>query len=73
MFHVQSQRLVGEKHLKLRLSQPLTDKGGIQADAILFNHDTPLPERIQAVYKLEANEWNGKWSLQLNLTHWVAA
>lgn len=73
MFHVQSQRLVGEKHLKLRLSQPLTEKGGIQADAILFNQDTPLPERIQAVYRLDPNEWNGKWSLQLNLTHWTAA
>ena len=73
VFHVQSQRLVGEKHLKLRLSQPLTARGGIQADAILFNQDTPLPERIQAVYKLDANEWNGKLSLQLNLLHWAAA
>lgn len=73
LFHVQSQRLVGEKHLKLRLSQPLTDKGSIQADAILFNQDMPLPERIQAAYRLEINEWNGKSSLQLNLAHWAAA
>jgi single-stranded-DNA-specific exonuclease len=72
-FNVQSQRLVGEKHLKLRLSQPLTAKGGIQADAILFNQDTPLPERIQAVYRMEINEWNGSRNLQLMLSHWDAA
>jgi single-stranded-DNA-specific exonuclease len=70
-FNVQSQRLVGEKHLKLSLSQPLTSKGGIQADAILFFQDTPLPERIQAVYRLEVNEWNGKQSLQINLAYWA--
>jgi single-stranded-DNA-specific exonuclease len=70
-FNVQSQRLVGEKHLKLRLSQPLTAKGGIQAEAILFNQDTPLPERIQAVYRLEVNEWNGSRTLQLNVAHWA--
>ncbi len=69
-FNVQSQRLVGEKHLKLRLSQPYTPNGAIQADAILFFQDTPLPEKIQAVYRLEVNEWNGKQSLQLNLAHW---
>ena len=66
-FTVQSQRLVGEKHLKLRLSGH-----GIGADAILFFHDTPLPERIQAVYRPEVNEWNGRRSLQFNLTHWSA-
>ena len=66
-FTVQSQRLVGEKHLKLRLAGH-----GIGADAILFFHDTPLPERIQAVYRPEVNEWNGRRSLQFNLTHWSA-
>jgi len=71
-FNVQSQRLVGEKHLKLRLTQPYTPKGAIQADAILFFQDTPLPEKIQAVYRLEVNEWNGKQSLQINLAHWSA-
>jgi single-stranded-DNA-specific exonuclease len=71
-FNVQSQRLVGEKHLKLRLSQSLTSKGGIQADAILFNQETPLPERIQAVYRLEVNEWKGSLNLQLMVSHWAA-
>ena len=64
-FLVQSQRLVGEKHLKLRLAG-----AGIAAEAILFNQETPLPERIQAVYKLDVNEWNGNRSLQLTLSHW---
>jgi single-stranded-DNA-specific exonuclease len=64
-FNVQSQRLVGEKHLKLHLAG-----NGIHADAILFFQETPLPARIQAVYRLEVNEWKGKRDLQLNLAHW---
>ena len=67
-FNVQSQRLVGEKHLKLRLAGANTN-----VEAILFNHDAPLPEIIQAVYRLEVNEWNGNRNLQLNLAHWAPA
>ena len=67
-FSVQSQRLVGEKHLKLRLAGK-----GLAAEAMLFFRDTPLPDRIQAVYRLEVNEWNGNRSLQLNLSHWAGA
>ena len=67
-FTVQSQRLVGEKHLKLRLASP-----GITAEAMRFFQDTPLPERIQAVYRLEVNEWNGVRSLQINVGHWAEA
>ncbi len=65
-FNVQSQRLVGEKHLKLRLAG-----SGIHADGILFFQDTPLPEKIQAVYRLEVNDWNGNQGLQLNLEYWA--
>lgn len=64
-FRVDGQRLVGEKHLKLRLSD-----NGLAADAMLFNHDEALPERIQATYRLEVNEWNGRMSPQLTLEHW---
>mgnify|MGYP001059032893 FL=1 len=67
-FRVQSQRLVGGKHLKLRLQG---ESGA--ADAIAFNQDSPLPERILAVYRLEVNEWNGTRSLQLGLEHWDPA
>lgn len=64
-FTVQNQRVVGEKHLKLRLSAQ-----GKPADAILFGHNEPLPERIHAVYSLGINEYNGAQSLQLVIRHW---
>lgn len=67
-FTVQSQRLIGDKHLKLRLAGP-----GWASEAMLFNHDEPLPERIQAVYRFEVNEWNGTRTPQLTLEHWQAA
>ena len=66
-FTVQSQRLVGSKHLRLRL---LAD--GLQHDAILFNHDQALPDRIRAVYRMEVNEFNGSTTLQLGIEHWSA-
>ncbi len=66
-FTVQSQRLVGNKHLKLRL---IADD--IQNEAILFNHDQALPDRIRAVYRMEVNEFNGSTTLQLGIEHWSA-
>jgi single-stranded-DNA-specific exonuclease len=65
-FLVQSQRLIADKHLKLKVSD-----GAIAAEAMLFNHAEPLPERIQAVYRLDVNEYNGTRSLQLTLEHWA--
>lgn len=65
-FEVLNQRVVGEKHLKLRLS---TDDGNM-IDAILFGHNEPLPEYIHAVYSLSINEYNGNQSLQLIVRHW---
>jgi single-stranded-DNA-specific exonuclease len=64
-FTVQNQRVVGEKHLKLRLGS----KGKL-IEAILFGHNEPLPERIHAVYSLSVNEYNGTQSLQLIVRHW---
>jgi len=64
-FVVQNQRVVGEKHLKLRLSA----KGKL-IEAILFGYNEPLPEHIHAVYSLSANEYNGTQSLQLVIRHW---
>ncbi|MBY0576946.1 MAG: single-stranded-DNA-specific exonuclease RecJ [Gallionellaceae bacterium] len=64
-FTVQNQRVVGEKHLKLRL-----DTNGKIIEAILFGHNEPLPERIHAVYSLNVNEYNGTQSLQLVVRHW---
>ncbi len=64
-FTVQNQRVVGEKHLKLRLNIQ-----GKLVEAILFGHNEPLPERVHAVYSLSVNEYNGIQSLQLIVRHW---
>ena len=64
-FAVQNQRVVGEKHLKLRLGTQ-----GKLIEAILFGHNEMLPERIHAVYSLSVNEYNGTKSLQLIIRHW---
>jgi single-stranded-DNA-specific exonuclease len=67
-FIVLNQRVVGEKHLKLRL-----DKQGNSFDAILFGHNEPLPEQVHSVYSLNVNEYNGTQSLQLIIRHWQPA
>jgi single-stranded-DNA-specific exonuclease len=64
-FIVQNQRVVGEKHLKLRLGRQ-----GKIIEAILFGHNEMLPERIHAVYSLSVNEYNGTQSVQLIVRHW---
>lgn len=62
---VEQQRVVGEKHLRLRLLL-----GDRRAEAILFRHETPLPQRIRALYRVDINEYNGTQALQLVLEHW---
>jgi single-stranded-DNA-specific exonuclease len=66
-FCVQAQRIVGEKHLKLTLATPSTS-----LEAMHFFSTDPLPEKIQAVYSLGVNEFNGRVSLQLIVRHWLA-
>jgi single-stranded-DNA-specific exonuclease len=67
-FAVESWRVVGERHwrLKLRLaglSTPL--------DAVLFNAplDAEPPARVRAAYQFELDEWQGILRLQLLLRH----
>jgi len=67
IFSVDSQRVVGEKHLKLKLSSPA---GAFEA--IHFFCADPMPDSIRAVYSLSINEYNGKTSLQLIVRHWQA-
>jgi single-stranded-DNA-specific exonuclease len=67
-FTVVRQRVVGERHLKLRLAND-----GREVEAILFAHATPLPPRIRAVYRVGVNEWNGAQTLQLTIEHWDSA
>jgi single-stranded-DNA-specific exonuclease len=71
---VKSSRTVGAegKHLKLSLE----DERGATFDSIGFRighlRDT-LPSHVDVLYHFEANEWNGKRSLQLNLKDVKAA
>ncbi|TDR73930.1 single-stranded-DNA-specific exonuclease RecJ [Paludibacterium purpuratum] len=67
-FQVLKQRVVGEKHLKLRLASR-----GREFDAMLFNYADWLPDEIEAVYQLVANEWQGRKELQIYVEHWRAA
>ena len=63
-FGVRSQRLVGGKHMKLSL-----ERDRQRFEAIWFNHDQPLPDRVQAAYRLEQNVWNGMVNVQLVIEH----
>jgi single-stranded-DNA-specific exonuclease len=63
-FDVESQRIVGEKHLKLTLML-----GEKRFDAIQFNATSAPGATIEAVYRLDTNEYNGRTSLQLVVEH----
>ncbi len=57
---VLAQRLVADKHLKLRvrhLGQP--------RDAIWFGHAEPVAERVRLAYRLALDEYNGQQRLQM--------
>jgi len=64
-FTVESQRVVGEKHLRLKLR-----KQRRPYDGVLFFHQDPLPREVQAVYRPDVNEYGGSAGLQLVLQHW---
>ncbi len=49
-----SQRLVGEKHLQLKLKHQ-----GTPVDGIWFGHTEQLPARVTLAFRLDADEWNG--------------
>jgi single-stranded-DNA-specific exonuclease len=57
---VLQQRLVGEKHLKLRLRH-----AGQERDAIWFSHTEPLPGTVRLAYRINVDEWNGKQRVQM--------
>src|SRR5882672_7546672 len=67
-FEVQGQRVVGEKHLKLRLA-----RAGRTLEAMRFNALDPLPPQVRAAYRLSVNEFNGTQNLELVVEHWEAA
>ena len=50
-----SQRLVGEKHLALKLKHQ-----GQPVDGIWFGRIEPLPARVKLAYRLDVDEWQGQ-------------
>jgi single-stranded-DNA-specific exonuclease len=67
-FRVISQRVLKERHLKL-----LLEKNGQRYDAIWFGHVDTLPERANVAFRLDANEFNGRTTVQLLVEHAEAA
>jgi single-stranded-DNA-specific exonuclease len=57
---VLQQRLVADKHLKLRLRH-----AGTLRDAIWFGRVEPVPEDVVLAYRLQSDEWNGQPRLQM--------
>lgn len=64
-FAVESQRVVGLRHTRLALAL-----GGSRVTAMRFGETGPFPAAIDAVYRLDVNEFNGAETLQLVIEHW---
>lgn len=54
-----SQRLVGERHMQIKLKH-----AGEAFDGIWFGHDEPLPARVRLAYRLDVDEWQGRKRLR---------
>ncbi|MFB0935601.1 MAG: single-stranded-DNA-specific exonuclease RecJ [Propionivibrio sp.] len=63
-FVVENQRILKEKHLKLRLR-----RGELRIDAIQFNFSASPGTTIRAAYRLAVNEYNGVQSPQLMIEY----
>lgn len=50
-----SQRLVGDKHLALKLKHQ-----GEPVDGMWFGHTEPLPARVKLAFRLDADSWRGE-------------
>jgi single-stranded-DNA-specific exonuclease len=57
---VVSQRIVGERHLKLTVRH-----AGSLRDAIWFGHSEPLSQRAVLAYRLSLDEFNGRQRVQM--------
>ena len=57
---VVGQRLVGEKHLKLKVRH-----AGQLRDAIWFGHAEPVGERVRLAYRLSLDEFQGQQRIQM--------
>ncbi len=59
---VLSQRLVGEKHLALKLKHQ-----GEPVDGIWFHHTEPLPARATLAFRLDVDEWQGQRRVRFHI------
>ena len=57
---VVSQRLVGEKHLKLSVKH-----AGVLRDAIWFGHSEPVAAKVRMAYRVSVDEYNGRERVQM--------
>jgi len=57
---VVSQRLVGERHLKLSVKH-----AGTLRDAIWFGHAEPIPNRVRLAYRLQLDSYQGRERIQM--------
>ncbi|HET7060898.1 MAG TPA: DHHA1 domain-containing protein, partial [Nitrosospira sp.] len=76
-FIVEDQRVVGDRHLKLKLKK--YEAGSFRGDAgraprsykaVLFGRNVPLPALVEVVYRLQINEFNGNSTIELIVDHW---
>jgi single-stranded-DNA-specific exonuclease len=68
IFTVSSQRLIKDKHLKVKL-----EKEGRTFDAIQFNSTEPLPARAKVAFRLGVDEFNGLAREGVYVEAWEAA
>ncbi len=70
-FSLLQQRVVGHRHLKMVLMEPLS---GLAVDAIQFNADMDIwPDEsqthVRVVYRLDVNEFRGRKTVQMLVDH----
>jgi len=70
-FECASWKPMGSRHLRLQLRHT---QGGAPLEAVMFNcyEGTPPPARMRVAYELSVNDWQGRESVRLLLTHMEA-
>lgn len=75
-FGVRAVRVLGERHLKLKVRALIGSEWGPECEAIAFRHfdhdDAPVvraADRIELAYRLDVNRYNGSERLQLVVEH----
>jgi single-stranded-DNA-specific exonuclease len=67
-FRVLDQRVVGGAHVRLKLA-----RANRVFDGMVFNASDVVPQDIDVLYRLDVNEFNGTYGLQLTVQHWRPA